>query len=113
MLKNYIKIAWRNLTRNKTYSLINTMGLTVGISCCLIIGIYILHELSYDRFFPNADRIYRVVQEQEQAGDLYQVATTPAPLVEKLKTDYPEIQEATAFSRIFSKRLFQYGDKSF
>ncbi|MDR8393446.1 ABC transporter permease [Aliifodinibius sp. S!AR15-10] len=113
MIKNYIKIAWRNLIRDKTYSIINTIGLTMGITCGLIIAIYILHEWSYDRFVPNSERIYRVVQEQNQASDLYQVASTPAPLAEKLRTDYPDVREVTAFSRIFSKRLFQYQDNSF
>lgn len=113
MLKSYLKIAYRNLLKNKVFSLINILGLSMGISCCLIIGIYVLHELSYDRFFPNADRIYRVVQEQEQAGDLYQVAITPAPLIETLKTNYPDVQEGTGFSITFNKRLFQYQDKNF
>jgi len=113
MLKNYLKIAYRNLMKNKVFSLINIAGLSLGITCCLIIGIYIWHELSYDRFFPHTERIYRVVQEQEQAGDLYQVAYNPPPLVAALKTDFPAVQKVTGFSKIFSKRLFQYQDKSF
>ncbi len=113
MLRNYLKIAYRNLWKNKVFSLINILGLAIGISCCLIIGIYLLHELSYDRFFPHAERIYRVVQEQEQAGDLYQVASTPSPLSEVLKTDYAGVEEVTSFTRIFNKRLFQYQDKRF
>lgn len=113
MLKNYFKIAWRNLVRNKTYSTINVVGLSIGIMCGVIIGIYILNEVSYDRFFPRADHIYRVFQEQNQAGDLYQVASTPAPLVEKLGTDYPEVELATGFSRVNGERLFQYRDKNF
>ena len=113
MLKNYLKIAYRNLLKSKVFSLINIAGLSLGIACCLIIGIYVWHELSYDRFFPHAEHIYRVVQEQEQAGDLYQVAYNPPPLIAALKTDYPAVQEVTGFSKIFSKRLFQYQDKSF
>lgn len=112
MFKNYINIAWRNYIRNKTNSIINTIGLTAGITCGLIIGIYILHEWSYDRFVPNSERIYLVAQEQNQAGDLYQMASTPAPLAEKLRTDYPEVREVTAFSST-GKRLFQYQEKSF
>ena len=113
MFKNYFKIAWRNLQKSKVFSLINILGLSIGIACCLIIGIYVVYELSYDRFVPNYERIYRVVQEQEQAGDLYQVASTPAPLSDALKTNYPEVQEVTTFTRIFNKRLFQYRNISF
>lgn len=113
MIRNYLKTGWRILWKNKAFSLINVLGLSVGITSCLIIGIYVLHELSYDRFFPNYNRIYRVVQEQEQAGDFYQVASTPAPLSEALKLNYPEVKETTTFSRIFSKQLFHYSDKSF
>jgi len=113
MFKNYFKIAWRNLQKSKVFSLINILGLSIGITCCLIIGIYVVYELSYDRFFPNYERIYRVVQEQEQAGNLYQVASTPAPLSDALKTNYPEVQEVTTFTRIFNKRLFQYRNISF
>lgn len=112
MFKNYINIAWRNFIRNKTDSIINTIGLTAGITCGLIIGIYILHEWSYDRYVPNSERIYRVVQEQNQAGDLYQMASTPAPLAEMLRSDYPEVLEATAFSGT-RKHLFQYQDEIF
>jgi ABC-type antimicrobial peptide transport system permease subunit len=104
---------WRTLLGNKVYSLINISGLSIGIACCLIIGIYALHELSYDRFFPGAERVYRVVQEQNQAGEPYQVAITPAPLIEALRTNYSEIERISGFSRIFNKRLFQYADKSF
>ncbi|MGN6541842.1 MAG: ABC transporter permease, partial [Ginsengibacter sp.] len=60
MFRNYFKIAWRNLNRNKFISFVNLFGLTVGICCCLLIGIYILNELSYDRYNKNADNIYRI-----------------------------------------------------
>ena len=60
MFKNYFKIAWRNLRKNKLYTLVNIIGLTVGITSCILIGLYITHELSYDRFHKNAARIVRV-----------------------------------------------------
>ncbi|QGY44648.1 FtsX-like permease family protein [Maribellus comscasis] len=113
MITNYFKIVWRNLWKNKIFSLINILGLSIGISCCTIIGIYVLHELSYDKFFPNSDRVYRVFQVQEQAGELYQVASTPAALPEALKENYAEIEEVTFFAQIFNKRLFRYQDKHF
>ncbi len=61
MLKNYLKIAFRNLTRHRIYSFINIAGLAVGIACAIIIMLWVKHELSYDKFNKNADRLYRVV----------------------------------------------------
>jgi putative ABC transport system permease protein len=60
MLRTYFKIAWRSLSRNKLYSLINIGGLTIGLACCILIGLYLSNELSYDRFHQNADRLFRV-----------------------------------------------------
>ncbi|MDX1672745.1 MAG: hypothetical protein R3211_10420, partial [Balneolaceae bacterium] len=60
MLGNFFKTAYRNLSRKKGYSLINLLGLALGLASCLLILLYVQHELSYDRFHPNADRIYRV-----------------------------------------------------
>ena len=60
MLKNYLKIALRNLRKNKAYSLINVVGFAIGISVCILIFLYIQNELSYDKFFKNSDRIYRI-----------------------------------------------------
>ena len=91
MIKNYFKIAWRNLTKNKTYSFINIGGLAIGLACCLAIGLFVWDELSYDKFHTNGKYIYRVVQEQNQAGTVYNVATTPGPLAAALKNDFPEI----------------------
>ena len=62
MIYNYLKIAIRNLKKYKFISFINIFGLTVGLACCLLILIYILHELSYDKYHPNADRVYRVTR---------------------------------------------------
>jgi putative ABC transport system permease protein len=60
MFTNYLKIAWRSLLKNKGFSIINIVGLAIGLSCFLLIALYVVDELSYDRFYPNADRIYRV-----------------------------------------------------
>ena len=91
MYKSYIKIGWRNLLRNKAYSLINISGLAIGLACALAIGLFIQDEYSYDRFHTNASDIYRVVQQQNQAGELYQVASSPALLGEALENDFPEV----------------------
>lgn len=97
MYKNYFKIAWRSLLRQKLYSSLNISGLAVGLTCFLLIFLYIQHELSYDRFYPEADRIYRIYQRQE--GNLYldsdYFAVTPAALATTLEREYPEVNRAT------------------
>ena len=75
MIKSYIKIAWRNLQKNRLYAIINIVGLTVGIVSCLLIGIYIKHELSYDRFNANADKIVRVVMGYHGCSTIHNVRT--------------------------------------
>nr|MBX2877560.1 ABC transporter permease [Saprospiraceae bacterium] len=60
MLTNYLKIAWRSILKQKLYSFINIGGLAIGLTCFILIFLYIQHELSYDRFYPNADRIHRI-----------------------------------------------------
>ena len=62
MIRNYLKIAFRNLTKYKFISFINLFGLTIGLTCCLLIFTFILHELSYDKYQPDADRVYRVTR---------------------------------------------------
>lgn len=94
MFRNYMKIGWRNLLRNKTYSIINISGLAVGLACAMAIGLFIIDEYSYDRFHTNAKNIYRVVQQQNQAGDIYDVASSPGPMGEALKADFPEVVQA-------------------
>ncbi|MGH2566007.1 MAG: ABC transporter permease, partial [Ginsengibacter sp.] len=76
MLKNYLKIAWRYLMRYKTYTAINILGLAVGITCCLLIMLFVRSEFSYDRFNTNANRIYRVWQDEKADGrDFVNTAT--------------------------------------
>ena len=60
MLKTYLKIAWRNLLRNRTFSFINITGLSIGLGCFLLIALYVLDELSYDRYYNKAGNIYRI-----------------------------------------------------
>ena len=78
MLKNFFKIAWRNLLRYKGFSLINILGLAIGIACCLLVTLFILDELSYDRYNKESDRIYRVVKDfVNDDGSKLPDATTP------------------------------------
>ncbi len=97
MLKNYLKIAWRNLAKYKFISFINLFGLTVGLGCCLLILTYVLNELSYDRYNTNADRIYRVTRSfnnKDGIVSLHLGAIAP-PFGPLLKHDFPEIEQTT------------------
>src|SRR6201986_5382848 len=94
MLKSYIRIALRNLRKNKIYSVINIAGLAVGLAVFWLMGLYIADELSYDRASPNAHRIYRVVQSGTWSGGSFKLAITPPTYAPALKKDYPEIEAA-------------------
>jgi putative ABC transport system permease protein len=112
MFKNYLKIALRNIKRHKGYSFINITGLAIGIACCLLLSIWVLDELSYERFHENAPDLYRVEENQYYSAGVYRVNVTPFPLAPALKTDIPEIIEATRYVETGSI-LIRYGEKSF
>ncbi|HZW64161.1 MAG TPA: ABC transporter permease, partial [Hanamia sp.] len=110
MIKNYLKIAWRNLMKNKVFSLINIVGLSTGLACCMLISLYILNETSYDRYQKNADNIYQVGTEFRGVGDIKKLPNTPAAMGEIMKSVFPEIQQTTRLVRLFGedKTLLQY-----
>jgi putative ABC transport system permease protein len=111
MLKNYLKIALRNIKRHKGYSLINIVGLAVGMACCILILLWVQDELSYDRFHENADDIYRVIQNINFADHSTTWTITQGPLGPSLKEDFPEIINAT---RITDRGFrLTYDDKSY
>ncbi|HEX6982445.1 MAG TPA: ABC transporter permease [Balneolaceae bacterium] len=94
MFRNYIKVAWRNLVRKKKYSLINIVGLALGIACCILLFLYVHNEWTYDEFHQKADRIFRVNRLlTEPNGDVGPTADTPAPLAAALKNTFPEVQK--------------------
>ena len=97
MIKNYLKIAFRNLTKYKFISFVNLFGLTVGLTCCLLITIYILNELSYDKYNKNADNIYRVTRSFNNSEGVVslKLSTVSAPFGYYLPTDFPEIKKMT------------------
>ncbi len=97
MIKNYLKIALRNIRRHKGYSFINITGLAIGMACCLLITIWVLDELSYDKFHQNAATLYRVEENQDYSGRKFHVYSTPYPMAPALKDEIPEIKEATRY----------------
>ncbi|MGF1671133.1 MAG: ABC transporter permease [Balneolaceae bacterium] len=106
MLKNYIKIAWRNLVRQKSSTIINLSGLAVGFACCILIALYAREELSYDRFHEHADRIAAVGVEHPQFGTML---STPYPLVTALEEEVPEVEKATRLQQIRNMNLSENG----
>lgn len=93
MLRNYIKLALRNIRKNLLYSFVNIIGLTMGLSCCLLIGLYIYHELSYDSFNTKSDQIVRATMEYRTADKVNPVATTGTKVGPELTRKFPEIQD--------------------
>lgn len=117
MLRHYFQIAWRNLLKRKFYSLINMAGLAIGMACCVLIALYVYHELSYDQYHTKRNRIYRVTQAfgSREAGkpspEEYQVWGC-APVGAALQADFPEIEKVVQFMSPVSL-LLQYGEKRF
>lgn len=111
MFKNYLKIAWRNLWKNKGYSLLNIFGLAIGITCAAIILLWVEDEVGFDANFPKQDVVYYVPTNQQYEGEwrtFFQA--TPGPLAEVLKDEVPGIVGAARTTR--EDVLFQVDDKS-
>jgi len=97
MLRNYLKIAFRNLWKHKVFSFINIMGLTVGMSACFLIFLYVNFELTYDRFHSKADRIYRLVTDIKTPSETINTGATSWAFAPNIKNDFPEVE---AFTRV-------------
>ena len=103
MLKNYLKIAFRNLSRQKVFSLINIVGMAIGLACGIMLSLWIFDELSFDKFHENGENIYRVLENQSYSSQSMQVAVTPVPLAESIKEDFPEIVGATRYNESYAQ----------
>jgi putative ABC transport system permease protein len=112
MFKNLLKISFRTILKDKTYSLINITGLTIGITCSLFLLMYILHEVSYDRYHVNARNIYRVVSDIKETDNAFVWAVAQIPLAEELRDNYPEVKNAVRFFGT-GRTLYKNGDKQF
>lgn len=123
MVQHYIRIAWRNLTKKKLYSFVNITGLTVGITGCILIGLFVWNELNYDTFHQHADRIVRVTMEYKAAGTVNQTAVTGTKVGPQLKRTFPEVE---AYARtikmsmpvangteVFDEKNILFADKDF
>lgn len=113
MIKNYVKIALRNVARQKFFALINITGLAVGISCCLLILTYVMEELSYDNFHPDVENTYRVALDRKFPDNQFVYARSPMPMGRTLARD---LSSVNAYSRIFNQfgtLTFQIDDRFF
>ncbi len=112
MFKSYLKIAMRNLKKNSPYSFINIAGLAVGMACCILITLYVVNELRYDKFHRHAERIFRVKIELDLNGILYKEASIQFPAAEAFLRDFPEVENMVRFYRD-EPPLIQIGDRKF
>jgi putative ABC transport system permease protein len=110
MFRNYIKIALRNFIKHKGFSFINVFGLAVGIACCLMIVLYVLDEVSFDRYHEKADRIYRVGLRAFVNNNAFDGVVTCSPMAQTLVREFPEVEAATRI-RNFGFPVFRYEDK--
>ena len=112
MFKNYLKIAFRTLLRNKLFTFINTFGLSLGVGCCLLILLFVKNELSFDRFHENSDRLFRLYESGMKVnGEIENSAFLPLPIAPSLKNDIPEIENYTRL--LTAGGTMTYGDKVF
>jgi putative ABC transport system permease protein len=112
MLKNLFKIALRNIFKDKVYSSINILGLTIGITCSMFLFMYILDELSYDRYHTNANNIYRIVSNIKEPDNSFTWAIAQVPMAQELRNNYPEVKNAVRFYGT-GRTLYKNGDKQF
>lgn len=115
MLKNYILIALRNIARQKVYSVINIVGLALGIACSLLLMLYVINELSYDKFHDNATRIVRASTEYEYDGEVDKSYYTPTALLPALQDLFPEVKTGVRlfYPANFRAPIISFGQKTF
>jgi putative ABC transport system permease protein len=124
MFKNYLYIALRNIKKHKGYSLINIIGLAIGMACCILITSYVLYELSYDNYHENSDRIYRLKSDAQIGDNHLHIPKSSPPMAGYMVENYPEVLSATRLrelgnvplryreNQFYEGRIF-YADNSF
>ena len=112
MFKNYFKIALVHFKKHKAYSIINVLGLAIGIACCILIISYIVHELSFDKFHENADRIYRLRVDLKMSDDHLNIPKSSPPMAEYLTQNFPEVLNAVRLHSL-DRLPVRYRDKLF
>ena len=113
MVNHYLSLSIRHLFRQKVYSLINLIGLAIGMACCILILLYVQYELSYDLFHARANRIYRVTREERAPGRVVQMAAAPGPLATAMKQDLPEVEHIVRLKPPNTSWMLRYEDRGF
>ena len=117
MLRNYLKIAFRQLWRNKSFSAINLFGLTLGTACCLYILLYVQHHRSYDRHHAGVENLYRIISDLNLSddGETMHMATCSPPIAPAMQEDFPEVELAARVCShpAIEQNLIRYGEKVF
>ncbi len=113
MFRNYLKSAYRNLSKHKAYTFINIIGLSVGLASCLLIANFLNNELSFDLFHKESHNIYRINHLMaDNTGAITKMANTPPALVPGIRSNFPEIKKATQM-RYIRRTLLEYDDRRF
>ena len=113
MIKNYLKIAWRNIKKHKGFSVINGGGLTLGISSCMLLMLYVTYHLNYDHQFKNLDNIYIVENNQPGDGKIYTFAATPGQAAAAIKSEVPDVMQSARAENYSAGGLLTYNNNSF
>ena len=113
MLQNYLKIALRNLLRNRVYSAINIFGLALGVACCLLLTLYIQDEVSYDKHHQRSEDVYRIVTHFQSDLGFDKLGSASPPIAMTLKDEIPEVESATRVVSSFAKSLIRYRENLF
>src|ERR1700722_1752649 len=113
MLKNFFKIAWRNLWRNKMYSLINIVGLATSLAACILLLLWVQDEKGYDGFHKNADNIYKISARFKQESKESIWGGVPAPLATFGKKELPEVVNACRMVDYYTLSFIEYNGKKF
>ncbi|SEW50091.1 ABC transporter permease [Chitinophaga arvensicola] len=111
MLQNYLKVTFRNLWKNKTYSFLNIFGLAIGLACAGVIFLWVEDEVTYNSNQAKKDHVYQVMEHWNYDGNIRTFSSTPAPLAEAMKSDIPGIRQTCRMSEDGASKLFSQGDK--
>ena len=109
MIKNYFKIALRNLLKRKGFSFVNIIGLSIGMAAAMLILLWIQNEMAHDQFYPKINRLYKMYNRDKFNGEMWAWSSTPKIMAPTIKKDYPEVEDATRFSQ--QSFLLTVGDK--
>ena len=111
MIKNYFKIAWRNLFRNKGFSAANLLGLTIGITCTILISLWVKDELTYDKFHANYNSIYKLYANRNFNNQIFTDESMVLPLASTIEKQIPQLKYAVVTTPR-QPRILSYGDRS-